>query len=64
MSDDRPKLEKVPQGFTAFSEQLNGRAAMMGFALAIVTEAITGKGIIGQVGSIFEIVNLASALGN
>ena len=64
MVDNRPKIEKIPQGFTAFSEQLNGRAAMMGFILAIVTEAITGKGIIGQVGSIFEIINQASALGN
>lgn len=59
-----PEPEKIPQGFTAFSEQLNGRAAMIGFLLAVVTEAITGKGILGQVGSIFDIVNLASALGN
>ncbi|CAN8070179.1 unnamed protein product [Agarophyton chilense] len=64
MAGEKPKIEKVPQGFTAFSETLNGRAAMMGFTLAIVTELITGKGILGQVGSIFEIVNLASALGN
>ena len=48
----------IPQGFTFFSEQLNGRAAMMGFVLALVTEAITGKGIVGQVSSIFE--NLAN----
>ena len=44
--------EKIPQGFTQFSEQLNGRAAMMGFLLAIVTEAITGQGIVGQMSSI------------
>lgn len=50
----------VPQGFTPFSENLNGRAAMMGFVLAIVTEAITGQGIVGQVGAIaktFEVVS-------
>eukprot|EP00178_Gracilaria_changii_P025534 TRINITY_DN78674_c0_g1_i1.p1 TRINITY_DN78674_c0_g1~~TRINITY_DN78674_c0_g1_i1.p1 ORF type:complete len:104 (-),score=22.98 TRINITY_DN78674_c0_g1_i1:133-444(-) len=64
MVGEEPKIEKIPQGFTAFSENLNGRAAMLGFLLAVVTEAITGKGILGQVGSIFEIVNLASALGN
>lgn len=58
-----PEDEKIPQGFTAFSEQLNGRAAMVGFFLAVVTEAITGKGIIGQVGSLFDISNFASALG-
>lgn len=46
--------QKIPQGFTSFSEQLNGRAAMMGFILAVVTEALTGKGIVGQVSSIFE----------
>lgn len=40
--------EKIPQGFTGFSEELNGRAAMVGFALAVVTEAITGQGIIGK----------------
>lgn len=59
-----PEVPKIPQGFTAFSEQLNGRAAMIGFLLAVVTEAITGRGIIGQVASIFEVVNRASALGN
>lgn len=59
-----PSLPKIPQGFTAFSEELNGRAAMIGFVLGLTTEVITGKGIIGQVASIFDIVNQASALGN
>lgn len=58
------KPQKIPQGFTAFSEQLNGRAAMIGFALAIVTEALTGKGVIGQVAALFDISNIASALGH
>lgn len=44
--------EKIPQGFTFFSEQLNGRAAMVGFFLAVATEAITGQGIVGQLSSI------------
>ena len=56
--------KKIPQGFTAFSEQLNGRAAMIGFVLALSTELITGKGIVGQVGSIFEVVNNAKAFMN
>ena len=34
---------------------------MMGFLLAVVTEAITGKGIVGQIGTIFDIVNSAAA---
>lgn len=46
--------KSIPQGFTFFSEQLNGRAAMFGFMLALVTEAITGKGIIGQLGSVVD----------
>lgn len=50
--DDR----SIPQGFTFFSEQLNGRAAMVGFALALVTEALTGQGIIGQLGSVAHVV--------
>lgn len=50
----------IPQGFTAFSENLNGRAAMMGFVLAVVTEAITGQGIVGQVGSLAKIFEVSS----
>lgn len=55
------KNKNIPQGFTAFSEQLNGRAAMMGFILALATEALTGKGIIGQIASIGEVINAAKA---
>ncbi len=36
-------------GFSAFSETWNGRLAMLGFTLALITEALTGKGIIGQI---------------
>ncbi|MGF1604507.1 MAG: chlorophyll a/b-binding protein [Thermosynechococcaceae cyanobacterium] len=36
-------------GFTKFSEAWNGRLAMIGFSLAVVTEILTGQGIIGQV---------------
>lgn len=76
MKEDEPEIREVtklsevipddippiPQGWTGFAEQLNGRAAMVGFALAIVTEAITGKGVVGQVGALFDISNIASAL--
>lgn len=34
-------------------EQLNGRLCMVGFAIGVLTEAITGKGIIAQISSIF-----------
>ena len=30
------------------AERMNGRAAMLGFVIAVLTEAITGYGILGQ----------------
>ncbi len=40
----------------AFSEMLNEHVAMLGFTLVLVTELI-----IGQIGSVFEIINKANA---
>ena len=37
-------------GFTRFAENWNGRLAMLGFVIAIATELLTGKGILGQLG--------------
>ena len=37
-------------GFTQFAENWNGRLAMLGFVIAIATELLTGKGILGQLG--------------
>ena len=34
-----------PQGFTGYAEKVNGRMAMIGFALGLVTEVLTGKSI-------------------
>lgn len=48
------KDRRIPQGFTAYAENLNGRAAMIGFLLAVVTEAITGEGIVGQLYSVVK----------
>ena len=31
-------------------ERFNGRAAMLGFVIGVLTEAITGQGIIHQIG--------------
>jgi len=36
-------------GFTDFAETFGGRLAMMGFFLALVTEVMTGQGIVGQI---------------
>lgn len=57
-----PEDMSVPQGFTAFSEQLNGRAAMLGFVLAVVTEALTGKGMVGQLNSLAKVLELVTPL--
>lgn len=36
------------QSALAFVERLNGRAAMVGFAAAVLGELLTGQGIVGQ----------------
>lgn len=52
------KDTSIPQGFTLFSETLNGRAAMVGFFLALSTELINPQhpGIVAQVGSVFSTI--------
>lgn len=52
MSDLDQGLEKVP-GFTDYAELLNGRAAMVGFTVALVIELITGRGLISILSDIF-----------
>ena len=39
----------TPDSTKVFSEKLNGRAAMLGLAIGLATEALTGRGIIDQV---------------
>jgi hypothetical protein len=48
--DKQGYLGKVPYGFSNNAEIINGRAAMMGFSVAYVQEAITGKGVLEQYG--------------
>lgn len=61
---ENPKLPKLPQGFTPFSEELNGRVAMLGFILAIATELLNPEhpGIAAQIGSIFDVLQIAHAM--
>lgn len=37
-------------GFTEFAEAWNGRLAMLGFVIGVVTEWLTGQGILSQIG--------------
>lgn len=37
-------------GFVNFAETLNGRLAMLGFVIGVATEALTGQGILSQLG--------------
>ncbi len=37
-------------GFTSFAENWNGRLAMLGFIIGVVTEYLTGQGILAQLG--------------
>ena len=37
-------------GFFARAEMLNGRLAMLGFVIGVLVEALSGQGIMGQIG--------------
>lgn len=43
-------MNKEQFGFTTYAELLNGRVAMLGFVIGILTELLTGKGILAQLG--------------
>ncbi|MEM9804574.1 MAG: hypothetical protein AAF959_04790 [Cyanobacteria bacterium P01_D01_bin.56] len=46
----RPNLERPKKGFNAYAEQLNGRAAMVGFLILIAIEYLTGQSIVALIG--------------
>jgi Chlorophyll A-B binding protein len=45
-----PKLEEPKFGFNEYAERLNGRAAMIGFALMLVIEYVTNQGVLSWLG--------------
>jgi hypothetical protein len=45
MEKEQPKF-----GFTPFAETWNGRLAMLGFVIGLVTEWLTGQTILQQIG--------------
>ncbi len=47
-----PDLEDPKFGFNSYSERLNSRAAMIGFAAILLIEYLTGKGFLAWLGLI------------
>ncbi|MBW4509704.1 MAG: hypothetical protein KME64_24795 [Scytonematopsis contorta HA4267-MV1] len=45
-----PKLEEPKFGFNGYAERLNGRAAMIGFALMVIIEVVTNEGVLSWLG--------------
>ncbi len=45
-----PNLPEPKFGFNDYAERLNGRAAMIGFVLALLIEALTGQGLLSWLG--------------
>lgn len=45
-----PKVAEPKFGFNEYAERLNGRAAMIGFALTLVIEYVTGQGLLAWLG--------------
>jgi len=45
-----PQLEEPKFGFNDYAERLNGRAAMIGFVLAIAIEYFSGQGLLTWLG--------------
>ncbi len=44
------KKEEAKFGFTPSAENLNGRMAMLGFVAALITELVTGQGVLHFLG--------------
>ena len=49
------KKEEGKFGFNASAENLNGRMAMIGFVAALVTELVTGQGVLHFLGLVSSI---------
>ncbi|GAB4285074.1 MAG: hypothetical protein Fur0025_16340 [Oscillatoriaceae cyanobacterium] len=45
-----PNLPEPKMGFNEYAERLNGRAAMLGFVVALAIEYFTGQGLLSWLG--------------
>ena len=67
VQESRREIKEVeetgPQGFTAYSELINGRLAQLGFVIGLVTEIVSGKPMGEQIVTLFSpVVQLANEL--
>ena len=46
------KKDEAKFGFSPSAENINGRAAMIGFVAALITELVTGQGVLHFLGLI------------
>ena len=46
----KPDFKESKYGFHLYAEQLNGRAAMVGFAVIVLVEYFTGRGLLSWIG--------------
>ena len=52
MQTPKDNPNELKFGFTSSAENLNGRLAMLGFVAALITEMVTGQGILHVLGLI------------
>ena len=45
-----PQILEPKFGFNEYAERLNGRAAMLGFGIALAIEYFTGQGVLAWLG--------------
>ena len=50
MTENQTENQGNKLGFTDYAEILNGRLAMLGLAIGLLTEYFTGQGILSQIG--------------
>ena len=53
-TEETPYKGRVSYGFSRAAERINGQAAMMGFTVCYLQEAIVGKGVLEQYGFPFD----------
>ena len=50
MKNSFPPNEHSRYGWVPFAEAWNGRLAMIGLAIGLTTEILTGQGVLSQIG--------------